>query len=543
MKKVVIGETCVIALMEKGQVVSWGKDKNGCLGLGNDDAGNEIWNRDNPSEVPKMNNVIDIQMGQDHVVALKSTGEVFCWGNGEKGQLGDGRREKSFLPIKVEHLANEQIVQIAVVRNSTFALSSNGVVYAWGDNKDNVLGLGAEESVRSRVETPLQLTLLGEMRVRKLEVYEGRTIIAHVRGSDQETSGGLFDVATDGLEKDEEDMEIFKGIDQMRKTMEKTQEWWNHLLNIKHGQPYDLPHETSTHTTDLQASAVTTLQDDMEVALEKLQRAERHLDALVNAAVQELKRIQQMPGTRNVRFILCMFIDECRLRREKVQRTISARQLVDVKQKVNQISAYSVTDFGSNSNEEVRKIVAVTKEIQMMFDSVKTIRPVDVFSQHLQVTLMECLECKLQLYDTRIELLKVADSKPTDPLLPALRIIKDRWDTLKQFSLYALYLECEKRELDFGNDDEHLSYLVKQSNAQIDQMIQIDKDRIISHDTMVPSLCYDLLRENAELRKMTNSYQLHVLMLYQGKHISDASVGMTHDGDGDDGGGMAALTG
>merc|ERR1712050_321153 len=86
---------------------------------------------------------------------------------------------------------------------------------------------------------------------------------------------------------------------------------------------------------------------------------------------------------------------------------------------------------------------------------------------------------------------------------------------------------CEAKKMDFGgNDDEHLAYLVGQSNAQIDQVLQIDRDRIISHDTHVPALCYDLLRENAELRKMTNSYQLHVLMLYEGKNVSGSNVGL-----------------
>jgi len=249
------------------------------------------------------------------------------------------------------------------------------------------------------------------------------------------------------------------------------------------------------------------------------------LDALLNAAMNELKRTQQMPGARNVKFILCMFIDECRLRREKVQRTISARQLTDAKRKTEDISGYSVTDFGANANEEIRKIIAVTKELQQMLDIVKRINPVDVYTQELKTTLVECLECKLQLHDTRVELLKAAEAKASDPMLPALRIIKDRWNTLKHFSLYALYLECETKKLDFGgNDDEHLAYLVKASNAQIDQMIQIDKDKIISHDTLVPALCYDLLRENAELRKMTNSYQLHVLMLHRGKNISQNSL-------------------
>merc|ERR1711920_108691 len=136
----------------------------------------------------------------------------------------------------------------------------------------------------------------------------------------------------------------------------------------------------------------------------------------------------------------------------------------------------------------------------------------------------------------RVELLKVAEGKPSDPMLPALRIIKDRWNSLKHFSLYALYLECETKKMDFeGRDDEHLAYLVKASNTQIDQMLQIDKDRIISHDTLVPALCYDLLRENAELRKMTNSYQLHVLMLYQGKNPSGSTVGIEPNEDLDSG--------
>jgi len=534
LKKVVLGESFIIALTEKGHVVSWGKDqKNGCLGLGFDGQGQGIVNKDLPQELEGLSNVTDIQMGHEHVVALTSSGEVYCWGNGSKGQLGNGTKDQSgmlsseFKPVKVEGLASEHIAQIAVVKNSNFALSTSGIVYAWGDNKDNVLGL--EDPTRERVMQPIRLSLLGELRVRKIEVFESRTIIAHVRNPESEEDGGFGSLAEMGMpSKDEKEVEVFKGIDQMRLAMEKTQEWWNHLLNIKHGQPYDMPHDTTVNKDGGGGdSGSVSIQDDMSVELEKLNRAEKHLDALVTAAVVELKKTQQMPGTRNVRFILCMFIDECRLRREKVMRTISARQLVDAKKRTQEISAYSVIDFGANANEEIRKIIAVTKELQQMLDGVRAVQPVDVLSLELKVTLMECLECKLQLHDTRVELLKDAKGKPSDAMLPALRTIKDRWNTLKQFSLYALYMECEAKKMDFGgNDDDHLAYLVKASNAQIDQMLQIDKDRIISHDTLVPALCYDLLRENAELRKMTNKYQLHVLMLYKGKNVSGHNIGI-----------------
>ncbi|CAK9023907.1 unnamed protein product [Durusdinium trenchii] len=507
LKKVVLGESCVLGLTETGKVVSWGKDsKTGCLGLGEEN-GIPIVSSDAPQEVPKLKDVMDIQMGPEHVVALTSSGEVYTWGSGSKGQLGSGRCETLHAPSKVEALSNEQIVQILVVKSSTFALSSNGTVFAWGDNQDNALGL---EDGKLMEESPRKLTLLQETRVRKLEVFDGKTIIAHIRGNDSDTNFGRYEtLPEDGGHGEKEEMEIFQGIDEMRKIMEKTQEWWNHLLNIKHGQPYELPQDSNVNLTDSPTKVGANIQDDLEVEVERLHRAERHLDALVTAAVQELRRTQQMPGTRNVRFILCMFIDECRLRREKVQRTIAARRIQDARRKDDEkaasdpIFAYSVKDFSSSANEHIRKIIAVTKELQQRRDAVSSIVSVDVLSELLKGTLIKCLDCKLQLHETQIELLKVSEGKLCDPMLPALRIIKDRWDSLKHFSLYALYLECEQKK--------------------IDQMLQIDKDDIISHDTMVPGLCYDLLRENAELRKMTNSYQLHVLMLYQGKDITDAS--------------------
>jgi len=527
LKKIVLGDTFIIGLKEKGQVVSWGKDpKNGCLGLGKSGMdGNNKTQVDAPEDVKELRNVTDIQMGTEHVVALTNIGEVFCWGNNSKGQLGVGTEEVLWKPTKVEALASEQIMQIAVVKNSTFALSISGVVYAWGDNKDNTLGL--EEARTTQVREPKRLSLLGEMRVRKLDIFEGRTIIAHVRAPESDDDFGTTDVGGGENEKDQSEIEIFRGIDMMRDAMEKTQEWWNHLLSIKHGQPYDMPHDSPDLKQATEAKGGSGINEDLNIEPEKLHRAERHLDALLNAAVFELKMTQNEPGTRNVKFIICMFIDECRLRREKVQRTISARQLSDAKRKTQDISAYSVTDFGANANEEIRKIIAVTKDLQQMLDIVKHIHTVDVMSQELKLTLIECLECKLQLHDTRVELLKAAEGKPSDPMLPALRIIKGRWNTLKHFSLYALYLECENQKKVFQDDDDHLRYLVNASNEQIDQMLQIETDRIISHDTLVPALCYDLLRENAELRKMTNAYQLHVLMLHNEKELSGRNAGLT----------------
>lgn len=541
LKKVVLGEKFIVALKENGTLVSWGQEtKYGCLGLGYDTHKKAaIQDVPAPQDIEGIPNpVTDIQMGTDHLVALTTLGEVYCWGRGDSYQLGNNKKEDACTPVKVESL-QEQIVQIAVVRNSTFAVSSNGAVYAWGENKDNTLGL--EEQTLPYAQTPTRLTLLGEMRIRKIEIIENRTIIAHVA----KVSENIWDLTTGAHEEKSDDVEheIFKGIDEMQKAMENTQEWWNHLLHIKHGQPYVLPQDVPSGVAESVASTAKSkayvgetidLQDDLNAPIDKLERAQESLQEVLKSAVSELERTRQLPGTKNVRFILCMFIDECRLRREKVQRTISARKIVDLKRASPDISGYSVIDFGADSNEDVKKIIAVQKELQRMMDRVKIIEPVDVLSSELKSTLIECLENKITLNDTRVELLKAAEGRPSDPILPPLRIIKDRWNSLKQFSLYALYLECEKKkDLEFKSHDDHLSYLVRASNKEIDQLLAIDKDRIISHDTLVPTLCYDLLRENAELRKMANSYQLHVLMLHLGKTISSEIAGLTNEPSGE----------
>eukprot|EP00971_Amphidinium_carterae_P319803 6356599-Amphidinium_carterae.1 len=267
----------------------------------------------------------DIQIGNDHVVALTNMGQVWVWGSNEKGQLGLGKEQGGapvHKPTLVELEQNMQVMQIAALKNSTFALSTSGLVYAWGENKDNILGLeDANEGKRTGCFSPKRLTMLTE-GVRRLEVFEGRTIIAHVRNTDSKEFEG-YDGGS--VEETGQEVEIFQGINEMRKAMEKTQEWWNHLVTIKHGQPYNIPHDVAIGTDDKDVKdasgksirAKASIEDDMEVDIEKLQRAERHLDALLQAAMKELTSAQNLPGTKNVKFILCMFIDECRLRREK----------------------------------------------------------------------------------------------------------------------------------------------------------------------------------------------------------------------------------
>merc|ERR1712083_227909 len=92
---------------------------------------------------------------------------------------------------------------------------------------------------------------------------------------------------------------------------------------------------------------------------------------------------------------------------------------------------------------------------------------------------------------------------------------KERWGELKRFSIYNLFQECnlKNQNVNWSSDDEMLAFLVQNSDAKIDQIIQADKDVLVSRDLLLPNMCYELLVENAELRKMCNAYQLKVLLM------------------------------
>lgn len=43
----------------------------------------------------------DVVFGSEHTCALLGSGAVSCWGRGEGGELGDGKRTDSTVPVAV----------------------------------------------------------------------------------------------------------------------------------------------------------------------------------------------------------------------------------------------------------------------------------------------------------------------------------------------------------------------------------------------------------------------------------------------------------
>ncbi|KAJ7230705.1 regulator of chromosome condensation 1/beta-lactamase-inhibitor protein II [Mycena pura] len=100
--------------------------------------------------------VVKATAGVTFSAVLTESGKVYTFGSGEKGQLGNGKTGERIItgnkiafdivsqPTVVEGLENKKIVQISAGQQHCIALESTGLVYVWGYGGYCRLGLGTQ---------------------------------------------------------------------------------------------------------------------------------------------------------------------------------------------------------------------------------------------------------------------------------------------------------------------------------------------------------------------------------------------------------------
>ncbi|MBA2942445.1 hypothetical protein HZF08_29655 [Paenibacillus sp. CGMCC 1.16610] len=141
-----------LALRNDGIVFAWGTNSVGQLG-----DGTTVINRNSPVQVNNLTDVIDVEAGFYHSLALKSDGTVWAWGSNVFGELGDGTTTNRSTPVQVSGLTN--IVAISAKNYHSLAIKSDGTVWSWGYNTDGQLGDG---TTTTRV-TPVQVSGLSNV--------------------------------------------------------------------------------------------------------------------------------------------------------------------------------------------------------------------------------------------------------------------------------------------------------------------------------------------------------------------------------------------
>ncbi len=123
------------ALDEARHLWCWGINSEGQIGTG--DAGDPI---SDPFETGGDDEWIDVDLGYQHVCALRADGTVWCWGDNNDGQLGDGTFEDAFEPQQVPGLSD--IVDVDVGTWHSCAVSGAGRTWCWGEGIRGQLGDG-----------------------------------------------------------------------------------------------------------------------------------------------------------------------------------------------------------------------------------------------------------------------------------------------------------------------------------------------------------------------------------------------------------------
>lgn len=106
--------------------------------------------------VPGLSSIVAIACGAGASYALRSDGTVWAWGDNTLGALGDGTTTVRTTPVQVAGLSN--VIAIAAGAYFALALDANGDVWAWGSNASGQLGDGS--AVGSR-PTPGKVTITG----------------------------------------------------------------------------------------------------------------------------------------------------------------------------------------------------------------------------------------------------------------------------------------------------------------------------------------------------------------------------------------------
>lgn len=134
-KQISSGAAHLGAVDYEGNVYLWGSGLNGELGNGKTSSSHPVRN-------PSLTNIIQVSCGHYFTGLLNNKGEVYMCGNGYYVNLGLGDRKDVYIPTRIKNLP--PIKQIACGAISSLFLTYNGDVYTCGAG---FLGLGGTDSV------------------------------------------------------------------------------------------------------------------------------------------------------------------------------------------------------------------------------------------------------------------------------------------------------------------------------------------------------------------------------------------------------------
>ncbi|XP_040988459.1 probable E3 ubiquitin-protein ligase HERC4 isoform X2 [Juglans microcarpa x Juglans regia] len=176
------GHNITVFLTRQGQVYTCGANTHGsnfCLGHG--ERHDELQPREIQTFQRMSIHVLRVAAGDEHAVALDSSGLVYTWGRGFWGALGHGYDVDKTTPKLVNSLKSRLVVQVCARRRETFVLADDGSVYGFGWMGLASLGF-PDRGVSERIMRPKILRCLRAHRVSQISTGFCHTVVVTNRG-------------------------------------------------------------------------------------------------------------------------------------------------------------------------------------------------------------------------------------------------------------------------------------------------------------------------------------------------------------------------
>jgi alpha-tubulin suppressor-like RCC1 family protein len=134
---VTAGASHTCGLTGEGAAWCWGSDEFGQLGSAVIEALSLV-----PAAVETEQLFASISAGGDHTCAVTASGQLWCWGRSDFGQVGDGSHVNRLLPVPV--LASSEFAGVTAGQDHTCARTTQGDAYCWGRNNNGQVGEGSQ---------------------------------------------------------------------------------------------------------------------------------------------------------------------------------------------------------------------------------------------------------------------------------------------------------------------------------------------------------------------------------------------------------------
>lgn len=147
------GDNYSVALKSDGTVWAWGLNTSYQLGNGTQTTAKS------PAQVSTITSITAVRAGNNHSLARKSDGTVWGWGSNGKGQLGNNLTTSGTTPVQA---GISNVVSVAAGWDHSLAVKTDGTVWAWGWNQKGQIGIaGGYSEYNDPHSAPLQISALG----------------------------------------------------------------------------------------------------------------------------------------------------------------------------------------------------------------------------------------------------------------------------------------------------------------------------------------------------------------------------------------------